>query len=856
MNTMPAAVALLATALSASAAPLVNHSDTWRYRKGTSAPPADWKTAPDLLLDATWLSGPGWIGYGDGGTGANARGTTVSDMRMTGTNAGYRAIYVRKTFIVPIDAPLTDEVVLQTDFDDAFLAWIDGDYVDGFGVPGAPAEPPHDTTATISTHECSFGNSGSDPQPVRATLLGTVAGNLPPGPHTLAIMLVNAELDSSDAVLKVNLFTREPPPPPDLHWELSDSPVTLTGTFFVAVNQELVIDPGVEVRCHSGSDAIDCAGKLSAVGTAAQRIRFVRATAGSGWNRIRMAGTPECIFRYCDFDGSSTSGTVRGSGSSGLNPSVVLDHCRWLNTDVQMVDFTWTSCVITDCEFDSIGAQELIHFSNMPPAGRALIRGCRFGLPGTPPSAGYNDIVDFTGGNRPGPIAQFLGNVFLGSVDDCFDMDGTDAHIEGNIFLNVSKDASRSTSSNPITTGASGANRSELVICRNVFYNGEHMFMEKDYGTAILQNNTVVKLFANPFSDNTDSGGNEAGGLIMFGEPWRGFPYGDGAIFEGNIATEIDNAINDPWPVLTYASAEPGFFFPRRYNCIRRFPQPGAGNIDADPLLVSTSGINHTNILEKFALQSGSPCRGTGPNGLDMGALVPAGASIRGQVAGTTASRDASLTIAGPGIWSYQWRLDGGAWSNEVSLVPQSAWDGAPFTGDMFDHAPPLVLTNLSDGPHTVEVRGKNSAGAWQDASYAAAAWTVEGPADADADGDGMSDAWESTHGLDPQDASDADTDADGDTAPNRDEFIAGTDPQSRNSALKASAARLPNGRVQITFDAVAGKSYRIEASATLAGGSWLTIATLPPQSSSGPVSVEDPSAGGEMRKFYRLATP
>jgi hypothetical protein len=68
------------------AAPLVNSSDTWRYRKGTSAPQADWKTAADALLDGSWLTGAGWIGYGDG-SGANAAGTTLTDMEQTTTPA-------------------------------------------------------------------------------------------------------------------------------------------------------------------------------------------------------------------------------------------------------------------------------------------------------------------------------------------------------------------------------------------------------------------------------------------------------------------------------------------------------------------------------------------------------------------------------------------------------------------------------------------------------------------------------------------------------------------------------------------------------------------------------------------------
>ncbi len=838
-------------ATSAAAAPLVTHTDAWRYRKGTSAPAGNWKSVADSTLDATWLTGAGWIGYGDG-TAANAAGTTLADMQQTTTplNTGYRTFIIRRTFTVPAGTPLTDELVLQTDYDDGFIAWIDGALADNAGVTGEIAFD--DTTTTVSSHEASFGNSS--PGSVRTTILGTVGSKAAPGTHVLAVQLVNQNLPSSDAVLKVNLFTQTPTPPASLHWRLADSPILLTSTFNVPAVTELIIDPGVEVRCHSGSDAITCAGKITALGTQAQPIRFVRAAAASAWRRIVLSGTQESTFRWCDFDGANTSGTIRGAGTSSASPAVVLDHCRWLNTDVQMVEFTYTSCTVSNCEFDSIGAQELIHFSSMPSNGHALIRGCRFGLPGVPPTSGYNDIVDFTGGNRPGPIVQFIGNTFLASVDDCFDMDGTDAHIEGNIFINVKKDSSRSSSSNPITTGANGSDRSELVICRNLFYNCEHVFMEKDYGTGLLQNNTIVKLVANPLSNNTSAGGNEASGIIMFGEPWRsGFPYGDGAIFDGNIASELDPAITTPWPVLAGASAEAGFFFLRRHNCIQRFLEPGTGNINANPLLVSTTGVDYTNILTKFSLQAGSPCRGTGPNGIDMGALVPSGASLSGQPTGTTSATGATVNVAGPGVWAYQWRLDGGAWSGEVSLVPASAWAGQPFTGALLENPVPIVLAGLASGAHTLEVRGKNSAASWQEPPYATATWTItSGPLDSD--GDGMPDSWEAANGLNPFNNSDAAQDADGDTQSNLEEFSAGTDPHDAASRLLAAASSSA-GVMAVSFPAVAGKAYRIQATTDLSIP-WATVRSFPLQAVAGTLSWSDTDSSAAARRFYRVVTP
>ena len=53
-------------------------------------------------------------------------------------------------------------------------------------------------------------------------------------------------------------------------------------------------------------------------------------------------------------------------------------------------------------------------------------------------------------------------------------------------------------------------------------------------------------------------------------------------------------------------------------------------------------------------------------------------------------------------------------------------------------------------------------------------------PAPKDADRDGMPDAWETTHGLDPSDPSDAARDTDGDGYTNIEEWLNGTDPGKR----------------------------------------------------------------------------
>src|SRR4026209_1539232 len=44
---------------------LVAHGQDWNWRRGTNAPPSDWRTASDAALNGTWVSAPGGFGYGD-----------------------------------------------------------------------------------------------------------------------------------------------------------------------------------------------------------------------------------------------------------------------------------------------------------------------------------------------------------------------------------------------------------------------------------------------------------------------------------------------------------------------------------------------------------------------------------------------------------------------------------------------------------------------------------------------------------------------------------------------------------------------------------------------------------------------
>ena len=117
----------------------------------------------------------------------------------------------------------------------------------------------------------------------------------------------------------------------------------------------------------------------------------------------------------------------------------------------------------------------------------------------------------------------------------------------------------------------------------------------------------------------------------------------------------------------------------------------------------------------------------------------------------------------------------------------------------------------------------------------------------ADADGDGMPDAWELLHGLNAS-ANDAALDSDGDGVSNRDEYAAGTDPANATSVLGVTAYEA--GGV-FRWKSVPGRSYVIEESGNL--GAWQVVPGLPVVlAASGDTAVALPLEEGGKR-FYRV---
>jgi hypothetical protein len=134
-------------------------------------------------------------------------------------------------------------------------------------------------------------------------------------------------------------------------------------------------------------------------------------------------------------------------------------------------------------------------------------------------------------------------------------------------------------------------------------------------------------------------------------------------------------------------------------------------------------------------------------------------------------------------------------------------------------------------------------------------AWLVVLCPDCDADGDGLPDAWELAHGLNPTDALDGSLDADGDGLSNREEYLAGTDPQDRRSHLRLDILAEPNPGVVLNFRAVSNRSYSVLCRDTLAVGPWQNLTNIEAAPTNrGIILTNLAPASGE--RYYRLVTP
>jgi hypothetical protein len=509
-------------------------------------------------------------------------------------------------------------------------------------------------------------------------------------------------------------------------WTAAGGPYQVTAALTVNNGVTLTIQPGTTVYLASGVGiTVAAGGRILAEGTEALPIRFTRApgSAGNGGTITinGQAGAPESHIFYAYFEFGGDPAVL-----AGANANIVLDHCEWGRTDVSFLHLDGASFLVSNCIFPTANPTsyfEGVHGNGVPPAGgRAIIRDCFFGKCHSI-TGDYNDVLDFTGGNRTGTIIQFYNNVFIGSDDDEIDLDGTDAWVEGNIFMHVHRQGSPDSSS-AISGGNDSGNTSQITIVGNLFYDVDQAATAKQGNFYTFLQNTVV--------DQSNRGSLDATTAVLnFADD--GIPEAAGMYVEGNIIhSAVALARNYPGTALAGSVTFNNNLFPLGLT----WTGLGSGNANVDPLLANVQLVNPgaptggayniptpapynyqrvaAEIRTQFGLKSGSPAKGTGPNGSDRGGIRPLGVNLGGVPVGTTNATTATITVGtlmtgnsipsaagtfpnGSGWTHYKWRLNGGAWSAETPI------------------GTPISLAGLTNGMQTVEAVGKNDAGFYQD---------------------------------------------------------------------------------------------------------------------------------------------
>jgi hypothetical protein len=394
---------------------------------------------------------------------------------------------------------------------------------------------------------------------------------------------------------------------------------------------------------------------------------------------------------------------------------------------------------------------------------------------------------------------HFINNVLEGSQDDGFDIDGTDAWVEGNVFLHVHRNNGTPDSSAAVSGGNDSTRTSHITILRNWFFDCDNAATAKQGNFYVMANNTVVH--------TTRVGGIDGGSGVINVRDTTPAPttFAKGYYLEGNIAVDAEQVVRNYDAAATSVTLLNNFI-PEAWN------GPGSGNVLTDPMLSRIPLVADTQfttweeaqvIKDWFALRQSSPAIGVGPNGADAGSSVKLGVTLRRIPTGIENPRQSAFSVGphwgspkaptdgwpgGAGYTHYRWRMDGGNWSDETAI------------------STPISLSGLVEGNHRLEVIGRldsglyqNDAVFYQDGSVTAVEWTVS------------------------------------------------------LGVQFTRIATLEPGAVELGFDASGGAAYALQFRDFLDAGDWQTLVTIPAQPDAHSVLQVDRFSPSVPMRFYRI---
>ncbi len=754
--------------LGSSNTTVVPFGSTWSYLDDGSDPGASWK-AVDFPAASSWKTGKAQLGYGDG-----------DEATVIGANKPITT-YFRLEFDV-VDPSRFASLVVAAQRDDGIIFYLNGSEIGRNNMPNNEPLTPQTLAASEITggnesSQVTFGPSASllragknvlaaevhqrtannDDLTFDARLIGRFnppnAGvPLMPGVNQVVIQALGGLNGTGDVVATrtievwrdddtVQTVSGNLPAGQTTRWAAASGPYQVSGRVVVPTGATLIIEPGTSVYFEPGAELV-VNGTLTARGTAAKRIRFTtvpglpnvpnRPNGAVGlpdgpprWKGIHFdqSMSPENVIAFADIEYAEDL-----NGSIGvLNSQALIEGVTFKGTHLRMIYGVNPSLVVQDSAFPDMFAAnedpltlgldnvaEQITLTGAPPAGgQLIIQRNRFGT-----NKGHNDVID-ANSNRAGqgPVLQILDNEFTGTGDELLDLGG-DVYVAGNLFRGVVKDQSTSDQgyASAISTG-DAPGESTIVVTRNVFYDIDHAINLRAGTATIFEYNTVVKVHP----DFVDRFGRPVVSSVVnlyVEEP--GATPGRGAYVGANVFSDVPRVFGN-------VDLPAGRVTPLQFD----------GNLVSSALAVTTVGQRPGSLMslgEENVVGDHLPFEDLAALDFDLapgsdaadprwpvlrGATAPAAIWISGEPARGTTSRTAALTIGGPGMFAYRYRVNGGAWSNELPI-------GNGFSAQGTQRTAVLNLSGLANGSHFVEVIGRDFAGNWQLEPTQSETWTVQ----------------------------------------------------------------------------------------------------------------------------------
>ncbi|MCU0429874.1 MAG: CotH kinase family protein [Cytophagaceae bacterium] len=156
---------------------LVKENNIWRFTIPNASTPTNWNTTG--FADGAWAQGPGGIGYGD-----------ADDATIVTPNPA-SVVYLRHTFNL-VSAADIQYLILHVDYDDGFVAYLNGIEIANGNVSGAPS---YNTFADSDREAVMYSGGTPDEFIIPSSVYKNI---LVDGPNVLAISVHNRDAASSD----------------------------------------------------------------------------------------------------------------------------------------------------------------------------------------------------------------------------------------------------------------------------------------------------------------------------------------------------------------------------------------------------------------------------------------------------------------------------------------------------------------------------------------------------------------------------------------------------------------------------------------------------------------------------------